>query len=127
MPAHKTSLSSQRALEIWPYLIEQADRKGTITYGDLAEKVYGNRAAQSLSPSLNKLCAYCKSKDLPLLPVLAVSKRTGIPGGGPDLYPDPRNEKQRVFGHDWSNTCTLALENLDDGQAAVTTSTASIA
>ncbi len=101
MPTSRVSAGSQRALDLWPHLISQARLRETIYYDELSEKIYHHPAPLALNSSLNKLCAYCKGKNLPLLSILAVSKETGEPGAGLDVYPDVPGETERVFAYDW--------------------------
>ena len=112
MPADKIPTSSKHTLELWNVLLKQAASGSTISYGELAERIYGNHATQAVSRPLSKLCSYCKRKGLPLLPILAVSKRTGEPSAGPEGYPDIQGETDRVLGFDWSRVCTPAPEDL---------------
>ncbi len=113
VPTNKVPISSQHTLNIWNHLVERATSGRTITYSELAERVYGNRASQAVSQPLKKLISYCKQKGLPLLPILAVSKRTGRPSAGPEIYPDVRGETDRVFSFDWSKVSTPTPTDLD--------------
>ncbi len=112
MPAYKVTISSQRALQIWPHLVEQASQKQTIYYGELAEKVGIPKAPLALIASLNKLCAFCRRRGMPQLPVLVVSKMTKLPGGDTRSALYPLGEKERAWEIDWNHVAGPSLADL---------------
>lgn len=54
-----------------------------------------------LANFLNPILHYCERNDLPLLPILVVSKETGRPGPGFPAVKDLDVERERVFAHNW--------------------------
>lgn len=112
MPAHKAPIASLRALEIWPHLTAQALQQCPITFGALAAKVGIPKAPLALIASLDKLCAYCKTKGLPQLSILVVAKSDGEPGRGKGIFPDVPGETEKVFNLDWSRIPGPSLTDL---------------
>lgn len=70
--------AARRAL---PHLVECAERRMTITYGELGRRI--GRHARTLAPVLGYIRdEICAARGLPLLSALVVSKETGLPGPG---------------------------------------------
>lgn len=103
-----------RMIQAWMILIGKARNRQTITYGDLAKLMtggekssLGKRAGQWKGMRLGFLYAYCKERGLPLLPVIVVTKETGLPADMAPYRPnkldgpDPNAERERVFHFDW--------------------------
>ncbi len=78
-------------------MVEKAQERRTVTYGDAAAKVGG--IARGLGATLRPIQAYCKANRLPNLSVLVVKADSGKQGSG--FTDDPKREKMLVFGHDW--------------------------
>jgi hypothetical protein len=103
-----------RMIQAWLILIGKARNRQTITYGDLAKLMtggvkssLGKRAGQWKGMRLGSLYAYCEERGLPILPVIVVTKKTGLPA---DLAPyrpnerhgpEPNAEREKVFDYDW--------------------------
>lgn len=80
-----------------------ADKGIRITYGDLAR--YIGRAGEqgALDSDLHLWAKWLRSKSLPLLYVIVVSKETGTPSRGCDVASaEVPGEQARCYRHDWS-------------------------
>ncbi len=105
MPQSTRQERISKAFEILKYLT--ADHR-TNTYTQVGQQI--GLCAQDVSDdSLNPIYWHCTTQGWPPLPVLAVSRRTGIPGVGYLGYPDElrgRNdaeawaERRKVFERD---------------------------
>jgi hypothetical protein len=99
-----------RMIQAWIILVGRAHNRQTINYSELTRLMggpHGRRAGQWKGLRLGHLYEYCVSRGLPLLPVIVVSKSTGLPA---DLAPyrpakvdgpDPNAEREKVFNYDW--------------------------
>ena len=87
------------AARLWQVLISAAHNRQVLTY-ELAGKPLG-LGPNTLSDHLGKIQHYCERNQLPLLPILVVSKETGRPGPGFPAVKDLDIERERVFAHHW--------------------------
>jgi hypothetical protein len=83
---------------LWHLLIERAELKQMITYGEAAVKVGG--IARGMGAFLRPIQTYCRDVGLPNLSVLVVRAADRKQSAG--FVGDPEREKQRVFAYDWS-------------------------
>jgi putative restriction endonuclease len=94
----------ERASRAWYILVECAQNKQSITYGQLADKM-------GIHPRicrffLGLIQDHCKPNNLPSLQSLVVNKRTRIPGDGyiastRDL-PSIQKTQNKVFNYAWN-------------------------
>ncbi len=70
----------ERAFRAWNILYEVAQKRGTITYSDLAQKM--NVHHRTCTYFLNKIQTYCMEEKLPPLTILVVSKDNTTPSSG---------------------------------------------
>ena len=87
------------AAQLWQILISAAHNRQVLTY-ELAGKPLG-LGTNTLSGHLGQIQRYCERNQLPLLPILVVSKKTGRPGSGFPSVKDMDVERERVFAHNW--------------------------
>lgn len=98
-----------RLIQAWIILVGKARNRQTITYSGLANLMHGERkpslgkrAGQWKGMQLGQLLAYCRDRKLPLLPVIVITKETGLPA---DMAPynshEANAERERVFNFDW--------------------------
>ena len=101
----------QLASAYYPILMELAEHKHCLTYGelvDLAKKRYPDRpAVQKAIPvstgrRLDVVRAFTMEHNLPDLSALVISKGTGECGAFYTRHFDPEAERQRIFAFDWS-------------------------
>lgn len=98
-----------RLIQAWVILVGKARNRQTITYLQLANLMHGDsepplgrRAGQWKGMRLGQLLTYCKTRNLPLLPVIVVLKDTGLPANmAPYNPPEPNAERERVFNFNW--------------------------
>lgn len=89
------------------FLARAALRRETVSYGTFAAAFgYAN---QGCGPVLTQMGQRLKAGGLPLLPVLVVSKETGLPSADARFYrslglsdTDIANEQERCFSFDWT-------------------------
>jgi hypothetical protein len=91
--------TDKRVAAVWELLVEAAQRREALTYGQVADKVGG--IAQGVSPMLKIIEQYCQMFDLPLLSALVVRRDGKAPGSGFAPGTDYKQEQQRCFEHDW--------------------------
>ena len=91
--------TNERALQLWQILISAAHNRQVLTY-EVACKPTGLQPL-GLANFLNPILHYCERNQLPLLPILVVSKETGRPGPGFPAVKDLDAERERVFAHNW--------------------------
>lgn len=91
----------ERAARAWPILVESAQRRQIITYGQLAAQM--NSHPRVCRYYLDIIQDYCKENNLPPVQSLAVNKRTGLPGAGYRTtgLEDMDSVKEKVFSHPW--------------------------
>ena len=90
------------------YLAMAATEGRLVTYGEMAKQFGG--IAQGWGPKLTQMGRRLHAHDLPVLPVIVVSKGTDVPSPDADFYreigllteDDMRAEQQRCFNHDWT-------------------------
>ena len=101
----------QLAKVYFPILLELAQHKHTLTYGELVDKAkelhpdldyVQNSIPVSTGKKLDVIGAFQRENHLPDLASLIISKKTGDCG---TRYPseNPSEERERVYQHDWSN------------------------
>jgi hypothetical protein len=92
------------------YLASLAHDRGTITYGELADRFGGT--ARGWGDALGGIAIRCRDHNLPLLPVLVVTKDTGLPSTDAALYEDlglhtqddVKTEQARCHSFNWLAT-----------------------
>jgi hypothetical protein len=102
-----------RMIQAWLILVGRAHNRQTITYAELTRLMRGKntpsqkREGQWKGLRLGQLYSYCRKRRLPLLPVIVVTKQTGLPAdmapyrpNKPD-GPEPNAEREKVFNFDW--------------------------
>ena len=90
---------SERAMQLWPFLIALAHNRQTATYGQLGGALDidgGGVFAQTLDLIAN----YCSHRHFPQLTCLIVNKTTGLPGDG-WIGDDLHAERERVYQQNW--------------------------
>ncbi len=87
------------AEQLWKILTSAAHNRQVLTY-ELAGKPLG-LGPNTLSDHLGQIQRYCERNQLPLLPILVVSIKTGRPGPGFPAVKDLDVERERVFAHNW--------------------------
>lgn len=93
----------QRAALCWDELIKVAKGNNLIQYGQLGKKIgIHHRAIRFV---LGIIVDYCYHNKLPLLTILVVNKKSGLPGKGfISWYTDDIEKGQNnVYGYNWSN------------------------
>lgn len=95
-------LHRKRAREAWPLLVERARSSSPtpFTYGELCAKMT-NTHHRAAAWFLGEIQTYCDQNGLAHLQALAVSKKTGLPGGGywgsPRTTKDHKEELKKVI------------------------------
>ena len=115
----ETSVSAQRASEVWKILVAIAADRQTITYGELAALV-GLEWALPVRIPLDHVGQYCIEQDLPPLTALAID-RNGLSGRGFANITngaDPDAARDRVFAYDWSTIPAPIPEELAESYRA---------
>lgn len=104
--------TAERACQIWAVLAWAARSRQTITYTDLAHVTGGFTGG--LGAWLEPIQSYCLEHDLPPLTVLAVQKKSGMPGSGFAGAPtaDFAKALQKVFDFDWLSHKNPGAEKL---------------
>jgi hypothetical protein len=102
-----------RMIQSWLVLVSRAHNHQTITYAELTRLMRGKtappivREGQWKGLRLGQLYTYCAERGLPILPVIVVTKETGLPADMAPYYPNERNgpepnaEREKVFNYDW--------------------------
>lgn len=87
---------------LWPALVEAAESKRQINYGDLAPLI--NTNPLSVGHALGPIQTYCLSQKLPPLTVLVVGKSSGEPGDGFIAWDVDNLEAafEQVYSFNWS-------------------------
>ena len=113
-----------RLIQAWVILVGKARNRQTITYAQLANVMHGaikpllgKRAGQWKGMQLGQLLTYCKDRSLPLLPVIVITKKTGLPADTAP-YSDPNAERELVFNFDWYDLHPPVESDLEDGDDA---------
>jgi hypothetical protein len=98
-------------IQAWIILVGRASNRQTITYAELAKlmsgKSLGKRAGQWKGLRLGQLYTYCDKRRLPILPVIVVTKETGLPADMAPYHPNningphPNGEREKVFNFNW--------------------------
>lgn len=99
-----TKLSTERARDAWPYLVDRALANGKpFTYKELSQRMGLHwRAAQWF---LDVIYVYCDKKGWPCLAALVVNQVTELPGPGCTNWgttkDDFRVALQKIHAHPW--------------------------
>lgn len=94
-------------IQAWVILINKARSRQTITYGELSQLMFGKPEPRNSLMRLGHLYTYCEEHGLPILPVIVVTKKTGLPADMAPYYPnkpdgpEPNAERAKVFNYDW--------------------------
>jgi len=118
---NETPHRGPRALQAYLILIGLAANRQTITYGGLARRMgYTNPkgGAQHIAQHLWPLLYWAEREQLPLISVLVVNTKTGLPGWrGPFSGEEAAAETQRVFNYDWAAIYPPTIEELESAFA----------
>jgi hypothetical protein len=76
-----TELTIDRAHQALPYLVQCAEHRETITYGELARRIGLPHHRPINLPLYYIRDEICIPRELPLLTAIVVRKDTGLPGG----------------------------------------------
>ncbi len=106
---------SQRALQIWPILINAAHNRQVLTY-----KVAGDYIGMppiAISQPLGLIMHYCAEHQLPPLTILVVSTESGQPGDGLTTVKNLDQDREQAFSFNWYaltplNTTDFILKNV---------------
>jgi len=102
----------QRALQLWSLLALAAKTQTVLTYDEVADLT---GLANEHGRQLGYIGFYCMKNDLPLLPSLDVSQKTGNPTAGFYRDIDISAEHRRCFAYDWRKEGVLpTIEALKD-------------
>jgi hypothetical protein len=99
------------------FLAVTAKQGAVLTYTDLGQAFV--RPARGWGDELGGVAIECQKRGWPILPVIVVTKRTGMPSDGAALYRDMgfetteklRAEQQRCFTFDWEGVSWRAPSN----------------
>lgn len=103
-----------RALQAWQILIAAAMNRQTHTYKSLSTLMYGNPAQGVIARVLGHIALYCHQNDLPLLTVLVVNEKTGLPGEGIPTSGDLHSLRELVFRTDWYSIYPPTEQELEE-------------
>lgn len=116
----------EKAQQAYLVLIGMASRRQLMTYAEVADFLgYENeRGFTYVKNFLWPLAAWCKERNLPILPAIVVNGKDGYPKfdgiyGGPTEW---AKELQRVFDRDWYKYYPPTSEELDAALAWAKTS-----
>ena len=98
-----------RAAQMWQILVAKACNRQTATYSEVAD-ILGFKGARTLAPMLDYIYRYCRQNKLPLLNVIVVNQKSGLPGIGLDI--DMNAEREKVFRFDWYDVVPPAFDEL---------------
>ncbi len=90
---------SQRALQIWPILINAAHNRQVLNYQSVGDLI--GMPPIALTQPLGLIMNYCAGHQLPPLTLLVVGKETGRPGPGLTTVGDPDQDRENVFSYNW--------------------------
>lgn len=90
----------QRSVQLWMILACGAGERKLFTYGQLAG-ILGMPDGRAVARFLGPVTGYCKSRQLPRLPVLVVNSKTGLPGKGLSTPEEVNADREKVFRYDW--------------------------
>jgi hypothetical protein len=99
----KRKKSTEKAIVLWPYLIEKAKKGETVTYAEVRDYLeYPN--CLPVIPALWNITWHCEENRFPPLTSIVVSQKTGKPSSG---FTDVMNEdlsimQKKVFSFNWS-------------------------
>ena len=118
---------AQRALQIWPILINAAHNRQVLTY-----KVVGDCIGMppiAISQPLGLIMRYCAEHRLPPLTILVVGTESGQPGDGLTTVKDLDQDREKVFSFSWYaltplNTSDFEPQNIspDSGPSGIVAS-----
>ena len=99
----KSEKFADKAAQAWPILRYNASLKQTMTYQELARRLYGTDARRVMGAILGHIARYCTANGLPQLNVIVVNKQTRRPGYSIPLASKDFDEMtERVFAFDWN-------------------------
>jgi hypothetical protein len=97
------------------FLAKAASQAQTVTYAEFAARF--GLANQGCGKVLTEMGERLRAEKLPLLPVLVVNKKTGLPSGDAEFYKrlgldqdGVREEQQKCFAHDWTTASFWSAE-----------------
>lgn len=111
VPDHTTATDVQLAAAYYPLLVQVAQQRGQITYGELvaqAKQAYPERTevqsaiAVSAGRRLDVVRMFTQSQGLPDLTALVINKGAGECGARYTRDHDPAYERAQVYAYDWS-------------------------
>lgn len=106
---HESRMRGRFDPKVARFIADEIGSKATVTYGDLQTRF--GILARSWGDPLGGITYWCRDRGLPLLPVVVVLKKTGMPSKGAALYEDLGlkseeqiiAEQQRCRAYDWSS------------------------
>jgi putative restriction endonuclease len=108
------------AAEIWRILIDKANNRQTVTYGELSNLI-GRPVVLGIGVILDHVGHYCRQNNLPPLTALVVNRQTGQSGPGWERGnpgSDQNDARQQVFGYNWSDIVPPTPEELREALQA---------
>ena len=103
---------SQRALQIWPILINAAANRQVLTYKSVGMLI--GMPPIALAQPLGSIMRFCQRSNLPPLTILVVSEKSGLPGEGLTTISDLNQDREAVYAFNWYGLQPLREEDLVD-------------
>ena len=103
-----------RWLQIWQVLIARASNRQTIQYNHITSTLKWNIVDSHFGPHFDRVSSFCKSRQLPNLTVLVVSKATGRPGASYRDDVDVDRDREKVFATNWFTVIPPSREDLTE-------------
>jgi hypothetical protein len=106
----------ERAQQFWSVLAFAAREQKVVSY-EMMQHLTG--MAIESGRELGHIYYYCRNRKLPLLNLLAISKKTGKPGDGcPANLSELPVQQARVFSYDWLKHGAPSAEDFKRARAA---------
>ena len=102
---------SQRALQIWPILINAAHNRQVLTYKAVGDLI--SMPPIAISQPLGLIMHYCAEHQLPPLTILVVNTESGQPGNGLITVKDLDQDREKVFSLNWYALPPLNTSNFE--------------
>lgn len=109
----------QRALQIYPILINAAANRQVLTYKAVGDLI--GMPPIALSQPLGLIMKYCEWEGHPPLTILVVSEKTGKPGAGLTTVRNLNQDRESVYGLNWYGLPPLTEEDFKEKQISKTT------
>lgn len=102
--------NAQRALQIWPILINAAHNRQILTYKAVGDLI--GMPPIAISQPLGLIMHYCTDHQLPPLTILVVSAESGKPGDGLTTVKNLDQDREEVFSFNWYGLVPLKISDL---------------